>query len=455
MKITHLLAAAAALAAVPLAAQAQHDIQLPLQYGPQQLWSNPALLQDHRVSVMLPSVGAGFNTPFTVDDAGTVDNGKLVVDPDQLINRLGDRGNDQRFGGLVETFGFNYRHRGWQCGVSHALRTAGTLDLPRGLVQLAVYGNGRYVGQELQVAPDLSAYAYQEFGAHGAYTFHDVLTVGGRVKVLVGTAALHTARASAVVYTDPDFYETTVTSDILLYTAGVPATFDQTGIDIGEPAGLSGAGTGFGLDLGAVYRSGEKLQLGFSVRDLGSINWKRDAMQHRSNGTHTFAGYEGNLFDEGGAFTFDPEATLDSVIAAVEFVSSEGGFATRLPTTLQATVRYALSRTTTFNGTVYAADQGTWQSGFGVGLGQQLGKFGHVSTLTGLRTGGAYLGGTFLVDLYGPQFYVACDNLLTVFDLNGAHDAFVRAGLNLTFGKVKQPKAVRGWYDTKVEGINM
>ncbi len=450
----HTLAALALLSATSFEASAQFDLQLPLQYGAQQLWSNPAMLQDHHVTVMLPSVGGGFQTPIAVHDAGEVQAGKLVIDPDQLINRLAVRGNTQRFAANVETLGFNYRKGGWQAGFSHAARIAGRLDIPRGLIQLAAYGNAPYVGQELQVAPSVHTYAYQEFAVHGAYTFHDVFTVGGRVKYLNGTGALSTTSANASVYTDADYYETTITSNVILNSAGMPVSFSDSGIHIGDPTGLMGAGSGLGVDLGLVYQSGDKLQLGLSVRDMGSINWKGDAMQHRSNGTYTFSGYQGNVFEDGEAFEFDAAGTLDSVVGAMQFVSTAATFRTSLPTTVQATARYRLSPKTTLNGTLYSANAGVWQTGFGVGIGQQVGKVLHIGALTGLRKGGAYVGGNLLIDLWGPQLYVACDNLLTVFNLNEANDAYVRAGINLAFGEVKLPKAVRGFYDTKVEGIN-
>ena len=454
MNTNKITLAAAAMLVLCGEMRAQFDLQLPLQYGAQQLISNPAMLQDHRISVMLPSVGGGFMTPVAVHDAGEVRDGKLIIDPDQLINRLGERGNTQRFAGNVETIGFNYRRDGWQVGVSHALRAVGSLDVPRGLVQLAAYGNGRYVGQELQVAPTVQAFAYQEFGVNGAYTFHDTWTVGGRVKYLNGMASMTTTRADARVFTDEDYYETTVTSDIILNSAGVAVSFSDSGMTVSNPEKMFGAGAGLGLDLGAVYQANDKLQLGFSVRDLGSITWRRDAVQHRSNGSYTFAGYKGNVFEQGEDFKFDARTTLDSVVGALQFQSTEARYVTSLPTTVQATARYALSSNTTLNGTLYTANAGTWQTGFGVGLAQNFGSYVHIGALTGMRKGGAYVAGNIVVDAWGPQLYIACDNMLTAFNLNDANDAYVRAGLNLTFGQIKRARAVRGWYDTKVEGIN-
>ncbi len=431
---------------------AQHDVQLPLQYGMQQLISNPAMLQDHKVSISLPSVGGGFFTPIAVNDMGEIRNGTLMIDPDQFILRLDDRGNDMSFNSNIETFALNYRHRGWQVGVSHRARIQGGLDLPKGLVQLAAYGNGRYVGQELQLAPNINATAYQEFGLNGAYTFHDNFTVGARVKYLAGSGAMTTTSANASLYTDPEYYEATATSDITFKTAGFPIAFTDDGVETGDLDGYASAGSGWGVDFGGVYRA-EKMEIGLSVRDLGFITWTGNAQVHRSNGEFTFSGYQGNIFNDDG-FEFDVEGTIDSIVGELEFTSTEQQFTTKTPATIQGTFRYELAEKTTLNATMYAANANSWHTGFGVGLGQQVGKFLHVGALAGMKRGGGYLGANLLLDLWGPQFYIACDNVLSATNLTDANDAYFRAGINLTFGQVKKGRAVKGWYDTKVEGIN-
>lgn len=431
---------------------AQHDVQLPLQYGMQQMISNPAMLQDHKISISLPSIGGGFFTPISVNDMGEIRNGTLIIDPDQFILRLDDRGNDQSFNANIETFAFNYRHKGWQVGVSHRARINGSLDLPKGLVQLMAYGNGRYVGEQLQIAPTINATAYQEFGLNGAYTFYDKLTVGARVKYIAGSGAMTTSAANASLYSDPDFYEATVATDLTFKTAGFPINFTEAGVETGDLDGIASAGRGWGVDFGGVYRD-EKMQVGFSVRDVGYIFWKGNAQVHRSNGEYTFSGYQGDLFTE-GEVEFDVAGTIDTIVGELQFTSREESFTTKTPATVQGTFRYALADKTTLNATMYAATANSWHTGFGVGLGQQVGKVLHVGALAGMKRGGGYLGANLLVDLWGPQFYIACDNLLSVTNLTDANDAFFRAGLNLTFGQIKEAKRVKGWYDTKVEGIN-
>ena len=450
---TQLLALGFACVLITTHSTAQFDNQLPLQYGLQQTLANPAALQDHHVTVGLFSVGAGYFSPFAVNDAGEVRDGTLFIDPDQFINRLNVRGNDQRFGVNVDGLAFNYRRKGWQAGFSHRVRAEGAMDLPRGLVELAAYGNAPYVGTPLQVMPIIDAFAFQEFAVHGAATLWDNLTVGGRVKLLRGVGAIQTTTADVILETDPDFYETSLQTNVTLNTAGYPVSFDGTGIDFGEIEGFGSAGSGFGVDLGAVYKHEDKWEAGLSIRDLGAIAWTGDAMQHRSNGSFEFRGYEGNIFDDGGV-EFDVEGTVDSIIGAVQFVSTEQSFTTALPTKVQGTFRYALAPTTTMHGTLFATNTTTWHTGFGVGLGQRVGKWLHAGALAGMRRGGGYLGLNVLFDAWGPQFYVACDDVLAIANLNEAKSAYVRAGLNLAFGQVKPAKNVKGWYDVQVEGIN-
>jgi len=434
-------------------ASAQLDIMMPLQYGWQQTVGNPAALQDHRITVGLFSVGGGYETPISVTEAGTVTDGTLVVESERLISRLESRGNNQQFRADVDGLAFNYRRRGWQVGVSHRIRAAGTLDLPRDLIQLAAHGNARYVGQSLSVMPMIDGAAFQEFAVNGAVTFMESLTIGARAKYLAGSAATMTAQADAIIYTDPNFFESTITSDILINTAGVPVEFNDEGVEVGSFEPLQQAGSGFGLDLGIVFRPNDKMEAGLSVRDLGAISWSKNARQHRSQGSFSFRGYEGNIFDEQGQM-FDVEATVDSVLAAVEFTTTDAEFTTTLPTTAQGTFRYLASKTTVLNATVYAQQATTWQAGFGVGVGQRVGEWLHVGALAGLKADGGYLGANILIDVFGPQIYVACDNVLAAANLQKANSAYFRAGLNLAFNKIKSPKEVRGFYDVRVEGIN-
>ena len=451
MKLSTLLAVGACLGATT--ASAQFDNQLPLQYGLQQTLANPAALQDHHVTVGLASVSAGYFTPFSIDDAGEVRDGTLYIDPDQLINRLKERGNNQRFGASVDGLAVNYRRKGWQVGASHRVRVEGALDLPRGLVEVAAYGNAPYVGQSIQVMPAVNAMAFQEFGVHGAATLWDNLTVGARLKLLKGAGAIRTGSADARLRTDAETFATDISTNVQVHTAGFPVTFDGTGVDFGELNGMASAGTGVGVDLGFVYKHEDKWEAGLSIRDLGTINWTGEAMRHRSNGAFEFRGYEGNVFEDDG-FDFDLEGTVDSVVGAVQFVSTAERFTTALPTKVQGTYRYALAPNTTVHGTLFATNNDTWHTGFGVGLGQRVGKWLHAGALAGMRQGGGYLGLNVLIDAWGPQFYIACDDVLAVTNLNGANAAHVRAGINLAFGQVKPAKAVKGWYDVKVEGIN-
>ena len=451
------LAAAVTAAAAATEARAQSDLQLPLMYGAQGLTANPAALQDHKVTISLPGVSFGTATPFAVADVGEVRDGTLYLDAARFTDAVAGVERDPSMVARIETLGFNYSTGKWQAGLSHAFRTDGTLGIPEGLAQLAAYGNGPYVGQTLEVAPRLRAQAYQEFALHGAYAIADGLTVGARLKYLAGAGALVAQDASLGIYTDPDLYQATVTSDATLRSAGVPVTFDGFGVDIGGLDGLAGAGSGFGFDLGATYRPTEELEFGFAVRDIGSINWDRDARAHTSAGTYTFEGYRGDVFSEEGTAQFDVAGVLDSVIAAVEFESAAEAFRTDLPATLQATASYRFAERTRLDATVVATEGERWRSGFGVGLTQgfgKFGKFGQVGVLGGARTGGAFVGANLTVDVFGPQFYVACDNLLTAFNMAGGRDAHVRAGINLAFGAIKKRRSVKGFYDTKVEGIN-
>ena len=458
MLLRHALPTLLATALGASAALAQSDVQLPFLYGAPATVANPARLQDHRVTVSLPSFAIDFSSPYAIDAIGEVRDGTLYLDAERLEVAIAEADRGPGVDARVETFGFNYRDpRGWQIGIAHATRVHSRTLLPPDFIRLATRGNGAFIGETLEVAPTIAAQAYQEFTLRGAYALTDALVIGVAAKYLSGSGALSAEDNSLTVFTDDDIYRATVTSDATVYSAGVPVSFEGLGFAVGDIERPLGAGTGFAVDFGAVWRPREDLEFGLAVRDLGSVSWSGgDAREHRSEGSFTFAGYEGSLFTDEGPFDFGALALLDSLSSAIEFESSPGSFRTTLPATVQATARYSLGARTSANAAVYATQTDAWRAGFGVGITQGFGRFGQVGVLGGARAGGGYLGANLAVDLWGPQFYVACDNLLTAFSPMSGRNAHLRAGVNLAFGAISKhrKRTVTGFYDTKVEGIN-
>ena len=111
-----------------------------------------------------------------------------------------------------------------------------------------------------------------------------------------------------------------------------------------------------GLDLGAEYMLMDNLQLSASLIDLGFIKWGRESYTFTASNDFTFDGFDISEVLEGDK-EFDEivDEFGDSLLTTFDFIESEDGYTTGLPTKLYLSASYrpldflsvgALSRTT-------------------------------------------------------------------------------------------------------------
>jgi len=110
---------------------------------------------------------------------------------------------------------------------------------------------------------------------------------------------------------------------------------------------------GISLDIGATYRLNEKWRFGFSILDIGQINWKDNITTYRSNETTTFSGVSlGSVnFNEGDVFTFD--SLTDSLEQVINFTASSATFSTDLPTQAYFNVQYQVTCCYQYAGSIH------------------------------------------------------------------------------------------------------
>ena len=430
----------------PLAAQ--FDVQLPLMYGLQQTYGNPAALQDHGFTLGLPSVAAGGFTPFDLVESGDLDEGVLLIDPRVAFGQLDGRDITLRGAAVVDAVSLTFRRRATQVGVGHRARLALDARLPANLYELALEGNTARIGERIDVSPEARAFAYHEVYIQVARQVNPKLTVGLKLAYLLGAGVAQVSGERLDVFTDPDVYQTTITGDLSLRSAGLGVDIDTAAVTFRLPEEYRQAGSGLGLDLGITYRALDRLELGLALRDLGFIRWKSDATEHHFAASYTYRGVS-NVHGEQDPF--DATTNIgDSFLDSATITATPGAFTTALQATAQGTARYRLARYTTANATLFGTRTFSGvQGGFGVGIGQQFWELGHFGVLAGLKAGGPFASFNFMLDLFGPQIYVAVDNVWLGKDLANVNDAYVRAGLNLAFGKKKRGDYLRGWYDNR------
>lgn len=272
---------------------------------------NPAL-QPTRGYFNFPVIGS-FNVSASSNVLGTgdiidiMDSGGDLYSNDNLFDRLkADNRLNVNLNTDILSFGW-YRGKGfWSFNVG--LRADFGAALSKDMFSMMRTMNGVSMediagtNQNYSLSNQtLNMKAYAEVGLGYSRQITDKLTVGARVKVLLGLARAEMNvnqfdlsldvpdvnysgwqdAASRGELSPSDWYGSnysyTADANVITTLKGGGMTFDQNGmidnfdLDAGD---LGIAGAGFGLDLGASYKIWDNLTVSASVLDLGFLKWK-------------------------------------------------------------------------------------------------------------------------------------------------------------------------------------
>lgn len=245
------------------------------------------------------NVGASSNVLGTGDIIDVLDSGEDLYTNDKLYNRLkADNRLNVNLNTDILSFGW-YRGKGfWSFNVG--LRADVGASIPKSMFEYLrdVNSSGFYIGNMDYEIRNQSLYinSYAEVGLGYSRKINERLTVGGRIKVLLGIANAEMKIDQFDVKTnfpenpyDTDAWNNVnhggraVTRASLVTTVkGGGLSFSQNsegntivdGFDFdGENFGV--AGKGFGIDLGASYRVWKNLTVSAAVLDLGFMSWDK------------------------------------------------------------------------------------------------------------------------------------------------------------------------------------
>lgn len=411
--------------------------------------TNPAAFTDngYKVNVsLLPSVYAGFNnSAIAPNDVLEKRGTSLYLDVEGLIEKLGADGMNIQTNLNIETFSFSFKAKKWQLSLNHGLRVSSFHSIPKSMLQFAWGGNSQFVGETINIAPTQNLLAYQEFGIGFGYQISDNLTLGTRLKYLVGIGSYQTATSKANIYTDPEYYQLTADTDYLINTGGLPESDIDKGeflnLDDFEPS-LFGNNRGFAFDFGASFDINDKLNIQTSVVNIGKIKWEEDVNNYWSNGTSTFAGLDFQpLFEEG---EYESEEILDTIANTFEFTSSQNGFNTVLPSLFYLSSTYEVMPKLTIGALFFAQGfQSDLTTAFALNVKKDFGKFFSIGGQYALIEGGTNNFGVSTTLRLGPvQIYATSDNIIPLMNPMKGQNMNMRFGINLLFGKIKECKKV-------------
>ena len=255
-------------------------------------------------------------------------------------------------------FGFRVKRNYFTVDVSQKV-TSG-FYMPRDFFRLALYGTGKGSGgysDEFDLSRlGVQASVYTEFGLGYSRKLNDKLTVGGKIKYLIGQANINTDIKDFKLTAGADRWAISGAGTLNASLPLVDIPFGADGMldlanlnpevnteslsDIKEITELVlSSNTGFGVDLGATYNILPRLQLSAALTDLGFIRWRSNLTNANMQVGFETEGIDYRPGDE-------VEDKLDTLLQKLEdaFVSTgtHNSYSTALSTRLNVGAEYSV-----------------------------------------------------------------------------------------------------------------
>ncbi len=317
---------------------AQQDLTLyHMSFIPQRNILNPALQYNGTGVVgfpLLSSTGLSVsNSAFSYSDlvkhgAG----GSLYLDPENMISKMSENNFvDISFQQEWLTFGFNLKNSYF--GFNSTEKANVNFSYPKELIEFLWKGNGAMLGEEVMLKFGLNAIHYREYSFIYSTTIRDNFRLGMRLKYLYGMENVSTNNSFATLYTNPNSFALTATSNININTSGIEEnTFDD--MSFSEYA-MGRKNTGYATDFGFNYKWDERVNFSLSVLDLGKMKWGSHLANYESknkNNEFTYYGIDLNQFLSDTSGTDEVfQNLLDTLEDGFEVKTRHNAYETQLP----------------------------------------------------------------------------------------------------------------------------
>lgn len=360
----------------------------------------------------------GITNYASIGDQLPRDEGRLLVDTEIQLISLGARTRN----GMIS---LNIKDVAYFSG-SFFRSVFTLLDDIQQHTQLAAIGNYDLSGLAVS-----GAY-YRSFSLGYAHQFTEALTVGGRFRWLQGIGGIWTENRNLGLQAQTDDPYFDVAGRLNILSSGLSQLGDS---DLYTRLLSSGNG-GAAVDLGAVYKFYDLWEFSFSALNIGQINWKKQ-IDYAVIGDHLSFSNE-----TPEAFIEDWEtAVTDQLIGAP--ANPDVRFTTPLPLKVYMAYLYHVSPTTSIgilgNAIRY---NGSTDIAFAISGNTRLNeRFALSSGLSFSQYALVNLGVGLSFDLGILQAYFLTDNLPATFNWKSSNAQQIQFGVNLNFGKRKQPTA--------------
>lgn len=416
---------------------------------PQVVEANPSTIPRYKTAIGLPaisSIAAVYsNNGFTYNDMTSKVNGVTQADLSKWTSSLAEK-NYVQMSAQIDLFRIGIRvNPKMYLMMSSTMVGYQRAMIPKGLATLFVDGTAPLVGSYTNTSPQEEANAILSTSFGIAYQTSDRLTIGGRLKYLIGQSNITTDASSMIVQVDNN-YQITATGEAIVRTSGVNdlnrSGYTPTPSDYFK-------NNGFGADLGITYKVMDKLTLGASITDLGYITWRNNTYQYTldpATARYTFSGFDLNQLVNHNSNYLSQQ--LDSLKKKFEMKEQAiGSYTTMLPTKFYISGKYELIKNLNLGALFFGENyKGRFTSGATVALSKDFGRIISTTvsyTVSNRSYNNMGLGVSF--NLTPVQLYFVGDNLLRapaslIVDqnlnsyVNSSQLLTLRAGLNIVLG---------------------
>ncbi len=397
----------------------------------QRNYFNPSLNNKGNVSLAF-GLGLDFSTngPGISDLTSRNPSGGLILSASNAIAKMNEV-NDIFGYTSVNTFDVSISTPFVRISVGHAWKAQGWIEYTRHLAEFVTNGNGAFVGQTMNLSPQLDYINYNEVYL-GLQKSIGSLSIGARLKRLSGVETIRTGNHKIDLTTSDDIYQLTVDSDFELNSS---QAFDYTDIEnfslnvenFSFDNFFKNNG-GWAFDVGASLSLGDRFELSLSAIDIGSLDWDVDPRTYSSKRIQTFDGIDVSEY-----ITSDDEfVILDSLEALLDLTETNEVFSTTLPSKFYLGTKFKINNLWSVGALIQSNGAGDRRTNIIAFNGTvRLYKFLSVGALYSIKEGNAANLGLHTSVNAGPVTgFLSTDNIFRLGSFKSTNSN-IRAGLSI------------------------
>jgi len=404
---------------------------------PQAQYLNPGIFPEYSGYFSLPAFsGYGLtasNSGFSFSDL--FDDGSLNFNA--FLGSLSKK-NYLNFGFATDVVGMGFKAKKNYFSFNVTPKVDFNLGYNKEVFDFLINGNAKYLGEEISLdgfSFDVSTYMEAAFGF--SRKINDKISAGGRFKLLYSGANINGDFDGINLFTDPDDYSITASSDFNVDVYGSYFFKEDSALAaMGNPSAFNPSNFGLGIDFGASYQFSEKLGFFGNVVDLGYLKWSDYGERFYNDGaSFTWEGMSYDDFSGEGDSSEENGGVGDSIANEFELKSKTTSYTTRLKTKIFLGANYELNKNVDLQGLINGRFYNNKLYPMYMVAGSIHLKKWLTTKLTYSGINGTYdnIGAGIVLHLGPLQVYAMMDNVYGVTQIDYARYLSGSFGINFTF----------------------